>query len=599
MKLCADRLSSLSMGEDDTGTGMYPFGYSIDFTVAKVAADIGEGFFGGAVFALNPDVHSHSHALKAREGEAALVLMDAVSETLTNFRSYTSKSWITLSPYINASQKNSSASDLSIENRWMSLRAKPHGPEKQKPRYLMNEMNSMITFNVNLGQWGPPFVKQKVSSPYDQSLIEERSKVQATIHRILSKVGASTHTTQGILTQKQYAQLTRSVKRWIELDFSLYQNKHSLCASTLPTEPLTRFVCGVIKQMRMLIPARFLKKKRTPQLKSSSFKNLTITPHRITVREMISPLLSAVIQESKSEAEPDLPNLPDFTLDDITTHTEPAILGDRAASSSNPRRAGTTSIDSLVEKLFGKNTPTDTNNPIVVQPVPSFSAQGETQYGITPMCLEGAFHSPPQLLNDGKSVEMTALQLPPLIPGTPVVGEIGFNAALDTTILPSLEKPTTDTKKCDKRDTNYSQKIKKRALGRKRRRRKALEIIDSDKHPIPTTDNKKSDLWRTNPLTKQVSPPGKSTRFYCQIPSCYQGKKHENVTSYSKYPILMQHYKYHTTPPQFCSICNESFASTGSCNTHIRKQHPDQIDPGMAPPRAKRTKVPRSLLNFF
>lgn len=591
LKLCSTHIARLADEREDAG--LYPFGYSFDLTVARLASDAGEGFFGGAASLLSQQQQGQMPA--TRDGEVALVLMDAISDALKKFRPYQPRNWITLSPCVLKNSTSKGRTPQPRLDRTMCMRAEPFNSKRHRSRFLMSHLNSLMEMHVSMGEWGGPLDPKKTLPDQREDMLKERSNLQAKIHRILYHVREfdRSRAPRSALPRDQYSRLRKLARRWIELDVSLQEGERPF--SAIPTPSITRFFCKIIGQTRVLIPAGFFQKKKAVRTEAFKIKNTVIVPYKIPRGKMISPLLTAAIEEhSRPEPEPGLEIMPDFCLDDEFSQT-----GDNAADDpGGARELSSASLDSALEKMFG-GAPSETNDPPAggasdgKSPVFRDEFLHESPNWVNPMCLESRGPCSPQLLyNNGNSAFQT-LGVPPLLPNIHNISEHKADEGQEG--LRSNHRPSVNSKGSQKNHNGS-----KYTNQRKRRRKKALLPIDAEKHPIPTSKNKNMPLWRTNPITKEIS----STHFYCHVPSCYLSKTSQSERSksngkkkkknggvparYQTYPILMQHYKYHLTPPQFCPICNESFASTGSCNTHIKKQHSGQIQPGLAPPRAKR-----------
>ena len=434
---------------------------------------------------------------------------------------------------------------------------------------------------------------------YHQEKLQAR--IQKNIHLILCRVRQC----DDFPDRVQQASLKVLVRRWLDAlqpvvgeDLVTASPNH---LHTIPSPVFFQMFCGAACRTTFKIPNYFFKKKKVPKNTRALQTRLStsfVAPvaHRMPGVEANGPLANHTcktnngLEQTKdggSELQmldlDGLPDIPDFKLDLRTADTNASVLilsqnsqpgsqpssrlGEGATSSS---LSSSTSSTNLIEKLFGKLSRNMS------------SSEVPPQDSIPPMCAEQLSFSPViggshHYYNDENSI-FGASNAPPLIPEEKKVPFLDLSKPSSECFDPLKENRKTTPMAGSGLPSG-------RPVMKKKRRRRTLELINPEEHEIPNSNNKSFRLWHTNPLTGAYSP----KRWYCHVKSCYEGRA--SVKAYKSFPVLQQHYKYHVTVPQHCPICDQTFSSRGSRDTHIRKQHNGVIDTGTVPPQAKRRKT--------
>lgn len=601
--------------EAESSTDIRSTTVHVDYLSASIASDIEEGLF----HAVSPGTSwGSSLMLMDIVHRAALRLgADAWLKPSTKKSPPSPQCTIALIPTMN---RVGTTADAHVQ---ISVRA----ARDQGQRYISKRMNSLVQHAVHIVGPGPlpdaaesTTLQEKESSPVNQSTR------QARVHHVLRQF------TRGTLCYRDaYLKIYPIVCQWIQaVEFNTIAERHRWIASMSSAGRIRRFAFRA-NPFTLHVPVAYFKKKKRGSVRHHCNRAARAprvpapAAHRMPVGAGISPLsIVPIVEEQWANTETssgddplfhhDVAPLPLLTLElpppaTVAAEQEVFCLNDNGTGEgttrTGARHSQATSSNhhhpsNLLEGLFGKikfSEGLDSSSPATLDDlIPSRSAR------VPPMCVEpaGAL-SPPCPSFDLEDNNFKTLQLPPLIP--PGLSQQPSHSGEDRAMSPlgsthmrlagtacSAGSPfqssaaRTPHARPPKKQTRRLNRTKKKEVGRKRRRQKAMETIDPSEHIIPASSNKGLDLWHTDPTTNRIVP----GKWFCHIRSCYAGKT--KPKSYSTFAVLQQHYKYHIMLPMHCPLCNESFSSPGSRDTHIKKQHRNGINPGAAPPAAKRRK---------
>ena len=532
---------------------------SIDIHAALVASKIGEGFF-----------HDSSLHVTQLPWKAAHALLNAVHEVLNQYTAVQNEAVsMKLIPNIHEAGPNDTPGALHI-----CLRAKNTSRVRS---YFDRMLRPIDTHTLTLRQNALDHLLHGTNNQGSLS----KPELQRSIHRTLRYICDQQH-----VYPSTYEDLKSLARQWIQSGFWTEDSDYTRFRK-LPSQVIMRFFCLSISRVRMEIPADYFKKKINCRIlqRANSFRLLCA--HRMPAslseearvlsasQETTKPSSTNPRSECQNILDASLPRLPKLSPEPKTSDSAILLVPESPADGS---RSGPASSSNLIEKLFGKLPRGEARD--------CSSALCKTSNQVSPMCIESPLPLPPPLLlGDDKAFQ---LPLPQIIPdvgsmqGPGVHPSGGEDVGLSNIMFP-VAPPTQEGEGKSKKARPHS--IVKQDVGQRRRRRKALEMINPRDHKIPTSATKHLQIWHTNPITGDVVP----NKWFCHVNSCYEGRV--KPKSYSTFAILQQHYRYHTTLPQRCPICDEKFSSRGSRDTHIRKQHPGTVDPGAAPPVAKRRKT--------